>query len=59
MSKKQYELQEKNREVLTLLKYFHENFKEESSTIIRDLKSISNRLIEIMNNDAKNESGKY
>ncbi len=59
MSEKQDELQEKNREVFTLLKYFHENFKEESSTIIRDLKSISNRLIEIMNNDAKNESGKY
>lgn len=59
MSEKQDELQEKNREVLTLLKYFHENFKEESVTIIRELKSISNRLIEIMNDDAKNESNKY
>ena len=57
MSEKQDELQMKNKEVLVLLKYFHENFKEESVTIIRDLKSISNRLIEIMNDDAKNESG--
>ena len=54
----QDELQKKNREILELLGYFHENFNEEV-TIIRELKSISNRIIVIMNEDAKNESGQH
>jgi len=58
MSEIQDELLKKNREILELLGYFHENFNEEA-TIIRDLKSISNRLVEMMNEDAKNESGQH
>lgn len=58
MSEIQDELQKKNREILELLGYFHENFNEEVA-IIRELKSISNRIIVIMNEDAKNESGQH
>ena len=58
MSEIQNELQKKNREILELLGYFHENFNEEA-TIIRDLKSISNKLVEMMNEDVKNESGQH
>lgn len=54
MSEKQDELQKKNKEILELLEYFHENFKEEGATIIRDLKSISVRLVEMMTEYAKN-----
>jgi len=59
MSEIQEELQNKNKEILALLQYFHENFNEESVTIIRDLKSISKRLVEMMNEDIKNESSQH
>ena len=59
MSEIQDELLKKNKEILRLLKYFHENFRQESASIIRDLKSISNRLVEMMNEDAKNESSQH
>jgi len=59
MSEIRDELQKKNGEILELLKYFHENFYEEGATVIRDLKSISNRLVEMMNEDAKNGSGQH
>ena len=59
MSEIQDELQKKNKEILGLLEYFHENFREDSVTIIRDLESISNRLVEMMIEDAKNESGQH
>lgn len=59
MSEIQDELQKKNKEILGLLKYFHENFKEEGVTIIRDLKSISKRIGEIMIENVKNGSGQH
>ena len=59
MSEIQEELQKKNKEILALLQYFHENFNEESATITRDLISISKRLVEMMNEDAKNESSQH
>lgn len=59
MSEIQDELQKKNKEILGLLKYFHENFKEDSVTIMRDLKSISNRLVEMMRENVKNGSGQH
>lgn len=59
MSEIRDELHKKNKEILGLLEYFHENFYEEETTIIRDLKSISNRLVEMMIENAKNESGQH
>ena len=57
MSKIQDELQKKNKEIIKLIEYFYENFNKDGATILRDLKSISARLVEMMIKDAKNESG--
>ncbi|MBA7611584.1 hypothetical protein ES703_18811 [subsurface metagenome] len=56
MTEKQEKLQKVNNEILELLDYFHENFDEEMPIIQRDLKSISNQVIELIGKEIKKKN---